>query len=152
MINKMVTTALMVAAVMLVTVPLLGLAQEADAVLGRWYTESDKAVVEITKNGDKYMGKIISLKEPLEKDGKPKVDKNNPDEAKRNQPIIGLLFLHNFKYNGGQWTDGTIYDPEKGETYSCKMYFEGGNLTVRGYILGMPFLGRSQTWTRNKKS
>jgi uncharacterized protein (DUF2147 family) len=136
----------------LLTLPIAVNAQEADAVLGRWYTEEDQAVVEISKKGDTYIGKILLLKEPLEKDGSPKLDKKNPDQAKRSQPIIGLQFMSNFKFNAGQWTDGTIYDPEKGETYSCKMYLEGSNLVVRGYILGMPFLGRSQTWKRNKRN
>lgn len=127
-------------------------AQEADAILGRWYTENDEAIVEIKKKGATYSGSIIFLKVPLEKDGTPKLDKENPDPSKRKQPILGLEFLTGFSYSNGQWTGGTIYDPESGKTYTAKMYFTGENLEVRGYVLGLPFLGRSQIWTRHKKS
>jgi uncharacterized protein (DUF2147 family) len=42
--------------------------------------------------------------------------------------------------------DGKIYDPTKGFYYSCKMTIVDGKLELRGYILGMPFLGRTTTW------
>ncbi len=124
-----------------------------DYVVGTWYTEEDKATVEIYKEGDRYFGKITALKEPL-RDGKPKVDKNNPKEELRTQPIIGLVFLKSFKFDGDdEWKEGTIYDAESGKEYTSKMYIEKDNkLKVKGYILGMPFLGRSQIWTRTKKS
>jgi uncharacterized protein (DUF2147 family) len=134
----------------LTAVPLF--AQDADAVLGKWHTEGDKAIIEITKSGSTYAGKIISIKDPLDKEGKVKLDKENPDPSKRSQPIIGLALMSGFSYSSGQWINGTIYDAENGKTYNCKMYMNGADLEVRGYVLGLPFLGRSQIWTRTKKS
>ena len=125
-------------------------ASEADAILGEWYTDPEKkdAVVEIYKDNDVYSGKIVWLKNPNEEDGTPKVDDQNPDEARRSDPIIGLNLVKGFTYKGGnKWADGTIYDPNNGKTYKCKMKLEGSELKVRGFI-GVSLLGRTTVWLR----
>lgn len=118
-----------------------------DAVVGSWLTASGKAIVQIYKEGDKYNGKIIWLKNPNYDDGKPKVDKNNPDKSKQTAPLMGLNMLKGFVYRKGQWLDGTIYDPENGKTYSCYIKYREGMLDLRGYI-GISLVGRTQTWYR----
>ena len=50
-------------------------AQNADAIVGKWYNTEKDAQVEIFKEGGKYSGKIVWLKDPTE-NGKPKTDKN----------------------------------------------------------------------------
>ena len=123
---------------------------EGDVILGKWLTAGEKSVVEIYKCGDEYCGKIIWLKEPLDKDGKEKLDDKNPDESKRNRKIVGLQILSGLKYKGdSKWEGGRIYDPEKGKTYKCKAKLEGDNLKLRGYI-GFSLIGRTTTWTRKK--
>lgn len=68
---------------------------------------------------------------------------------KHNQPIVGMVILSGLKANEHQWNSGEILDPENGKTYSCaaKLAQNGKQLNVRGYI-GLPLLGRSQTWER----
>jgi uncharacterized protein (DUF2147 family) len=117
----------------------------ADVILGTWLTASGKAKVLIYKQGDVYNGKIVWLKEPLYPDGKPKVDKNNPDASKRNVPIMGYNLLKGFVFDEDEWEDGTIYDPENGKTYSCTIKYRDGKLDLRGYI-GISLIGRTQTW------
>lgn len=159
--RKLRHTAVLVAAIALVAVPLLAQDGEADRILGLWKTEPDEdgefARVEISKQGEVYAGKIVWLSEPEFGDdqgpewaGKTKVDRNNPDSELRDRPIIGLPLVQGFRYDGeGRWTGGTIYDPKKGKTYSCRMTLaDDGSLDLRGYVLGMPFLGRTTTWTR----
>jgi uncharacterized protein (DUF2147 family) len=52
---------------------------------------------------------------------------------------------------GNKYTNGTIYDPESGKTYSCRGELTSENvLKLRGYI-GLPTLGRSTVWTRANK-
>jgi uncharacterized protein (DUF2147 family) len=111
-----------------------------------WYNEEKTAKIDVYKAQDgKFYGKIIWLKEPM-RDGKPKVDIRNPDAAKRNNPIIGLMILRGFKKEGkNEYHDGTIYDPKNGKTYSCKMSHKGDRLDVRGYY-GISLIGRSTTW------
>ncbi|MCS6822551.1 MAG: DUF2147 domain-containing protein [Microscillaceae bacterium] len=121
------------------------------AIVGLWLPSNGKARINIyeTKTG-KFAGKIVWLKEPIDPNtGKPKVDKNNPDKEKQNQPLMGLVLLKGFVYKGNNtWEDGTIYDPESGSTYNCIIKMPDKNtLDVRGYI-GVSLFGRTDTWTR----
>lgn len=121
-----------------------------DAVIGKWYTTDKGAIVEIYSCGDKLCGKIIWLADPNKEDGTPKTDINNPDDSKHSDPIIGLVMLSGFEQDGSnKWEDGSIYDPESGKTYDCKMTLDGETLEVRGYI-GFSMFGRTETWTRAK--
>jgi len=128
----------------------LAYSQNPDAILGTWLTAKKDAKIEITKHKDKFYGKSVWLKEPNE-NGKPKVDKENPNEKLRSRSIIGLLILKDFVHVGNnQWKDGEIYDPNNGKTYSCKMKLANSNqLDIRGYI-GISLFGRTETWTRAK--
>jgi len=122
--------------------------QNNELPLGTWTNANKEARFQIYKCGEKLCGKIIWLKEPLLQ-GKPKVDSKNPDETKRNQPILGMVFLKNFAYVGeNKWDNGSIYDPQSGKTYSCYMkILDKDKLEVKGYI-GIALVGRSQIWTR----
>jgi uncharacterized protein (DUF2147 family) len=123
-------------------------AQNADDIIGTWYTEGGKSKVEISKEGDKYSGKIIWLKEPNREDGTAKLDKNNAEESLRSRGILGLPVIQNFEWDDDEYEDGTIYDPENGKTYSCVITWKDMNtLNVRGYI-GFSLLGRDTVWTR----
>lgn len=121
----------------------------ANDILGTWLTGTQKAAVTIYKEGDKYFGKISWLKTPLNEEGKPKVDKNNPDDARKKDPLMGLKLLKSFVFDGeDQWEKGTIYDPENGKTYNCKITMvTSDKLDVRGFV-GISMLGRTQTWIR----
>jgi uncharacterized protein (DUF2147 family) len=121
----------------------------ADRLLGLWEVGSGKARVKISKYGEKYMGKIVWLKDPLNAEGKPKVDKNNPEESKRSVPLLGYVNMLGFVYKEeNTWEEGTIYDPENGSTYSCSIQMPDENsINVRGFI-GVSLLGRTDTWKR----
>ena len=122
---------------------------QADALeRNLWYNEEKTAKIQIYKATDgKFYGKIVWLKVP-DADGKPKVDKNNPDDKKKNNPLMGLILLKAFKKDGEKgYNDGTIYDPKNGKTYSCKITNKGDVLDVRGYI-GFSWIGRTTVWTK----
>jgi len=134
-----------------------------DAIIGTWVTEGGKSNVEIYKCGTAVCGKIVWLKEPAYaadasqvKDGKvkagdPKVDTENPDAAKRTQPIVGLVFLKNFTYDAGEeeFGNGEIYDPESGKLYVGELKMDGSNkLKLNGHLKISKWLGKKQTWTR----
>jgi uncharacterized protein (DUF2147 family) len=128
---------------------------KADDILGVWMNEDKDAHVEIYKDGDLYNGKIVWLKDPIrEETGKPKLDKENEDESLRTRPVMGLLLLKDFVFDGDdEWEDGEIYDPKNGKTYSCYMEFEDeddmNTLKIRGFI-GISLLGRTTYWTKVK--
>ena len=121
-----------------------------DAIVGNWLTGSKKGVVQISKEGNKYNGKIIWLQTPTNEEGKPKMDKHNTDKALQTRPIMGLNMLSGFVFENDKWVNGTIYDPEKGKTYSCKIMLKGDDmLDVRGFI-GISLIGRTDTWYKVK--
>jgi uncharacterized protein (DUF2147 family) len=123
--------------------------QGADAITGIWLTASGKAQVKITQSGNYFYGRVVWLKEPMDADNKIKVDKKNPDQSKRSTPIMGIKLLSGFEYTGNHtWEDGTIYDPENGKTYQCKITQEQPNiLSIRGFI-GFSVIGRTEQWKR----
>lgn len=136
----------------LITISASAFAQnKGDAILGKWLTGTGKAHIEIYKDKNQYFGKIVWLKNPLNEEGKPKLDKNNPDEKLQSRPLMGLVNLSNFDYEGdNEYENGKIYDPESGKTYSCIMTLKDADkLHVRGYI-GISLIGRTDTWTRVK--
>jgi uncharacterized protein (DUF2147 family) len=122
---------------------------QKDRLEGLWYNAEKTAKIDIYKGTDgKFWGKIVWLKEP-EKNGKPKTDENNPKEAQRNAPLIGLAILRHFEKDGESgYKSGEVYDPKNGKLYSCKITYNNNNtLTVRGYV-GISMLGRSTTWEK----
>lgn len=125
-------------------------ADEGDRLIGVWEPSNGKARVKVEKIGGKYYGKIVWLREPNDPNtGEPKVDKNNPDESQRTLPLRGYRMLKDFTYGGNnEWTEGTIYDPENGSTYSCVITMKDANtLDIRGFI-GVKALGRTDVWKR----
>ncbi|MCU0318665.1 MAG: DUF2147 domain-containing protein [Flavobacteriales bacterium] len=124
--------------------------EPADRLIGVWEPSNGKARVKIEKIGGKYYGKIVWLREPNDPaTGTPKTDKNNPDESQRTVPLRGYRLLKDFTYGGNdEWTEGTIYDPENGSTYSCVITMKDANtLDIRGFI-GVKALGRTDVWKR----
>jgi uncharacterized protein (DUF2147 family) len=121
---------------------------QADKIVGIWKPAKGTSQVRIFKatNG-KYYGKV----EWLETD-KDKLDVNNPDVSQRDKKIWGLMILKDFNYNEGKkrWEGGTVYDPDNGKTYDCYMWFKDNDniMTLKGYVLGMKFVGRAEDWTR----
>ncbi|HAR63427.1 MAG: DUF2147 domain-containing protein [Candidatus Margulisiibacteriota bacterium] len=135
------------------------LAGEEDDVLGKWLTEKGTSQVEIFKNGTKFNGKIVLLKEPVygKEDsmaGKTKVDRRNPDLSKRNDPLLGKEMIKDFVYDKGakKWINGKIYNPEDGNIYNCYLAFEkDGRLIVRGSIDAWGLIGKTQFWEKVKE-
>lgn len=127
-----------------------GFAQNKDAILGQWVNSSGEAHIDIYKKGAKYFGKIVWLKAPKDEKGNAKTDYKNPDDNLKARPILGLEMLKDFIYEDGKWTDGKIYDPKSGKTYSCNMNLKSnGDLSMRGYI-GISIIGRTEVWKRVK--
>lgn len=123
----------------------------AESPVGQWRTIDDndgqeKSVVEIYEQGGKIFGKIISLREPNDENGRPKVC-TKCTGADKDKPIIGLVIIRDLTQDGDEYTGGTILDPSNGKVYKCKLKVEGNKLKVRGFI-GFSMIGRTQTWLR----
>ena len=122
----------------------VGLWKNIDDVSGK-----PKALIRITESNGVLQGKIEKLFRPADQEQNPKCDKCT--DARKDQPIIGMLLLSGLKKEGDEYTGGEIVDPENGKVYKSKMELADGGkkLKVRGYI-GVPMLGRSQTWLRQE--
>jgi uncharacterized protein (DUF2147 family) len=128
----------------------LGLFAQEEVVKGIYYNTEKTSKIKIFKATDgKYYGKIVWMEHPEKK------DIHNPDVSKQNDPVMDMLIVKGFTYDAKekQWSGGTIYDPDNGKTYDCYMWFEENQtiiLDVKGYVMGMKFLGREVEWTRTE--
>jgi uncharacterized protein (DUF2147 family) len=130
------------------------LADAHDTPVGTWQTIDDhtgkpKALVEISQNENgELVGKVIKGLSPNDTPGRRCTE---CIDERKDQPILGMTIIRNMKRDGDVWDGGYILDPENGKEYRCKMSLdEGGRkLKVRGY-LGVPMLGRTQTWLRQE--
>jgi uncharacterized protein (DUF2147 family) len=120
------------------------------SVLGKWKTLDDetgkpRSVVEIFERGGKVHGRIVKLfREPSEEQD-PVCDDCDTDDPRYNKKVIGMEILTNMTKDDEEYDDGEILDPKNGKVYSCKIWLEGKDLKVRGYL--GPFF-RTQTWQR----
>ncbi len=120
-------------------------AQSASDIEGFWLTDDGESHVHIYREGNTYRGKIAWLKNPNDDQGRPITDD-------RGDEILGMEFMKGFKYDGDEYTDGRVYDPESGKTYYGSMRLDGANtLKLRGSLDKSGWLGRTETWTRVKK-
>jgi len=73
-------------------------AEEEASPVGLWKNEDAK--IAIFKDGGKLDGKIAALDEKYTKDGQTKTDIHNPDPAKRERPLIGLVVMKGISPDG----------------------------------------------------
>ncbi len=121
---------------------------QKDQICKVWYNQEKTSRLEVYQVGNTFEAKIIWLSEPNE-NGKPKLDKENPDDKLKSRPVLGLVILkdiHKTK-DPNYYDDGHVYDPKNGKTYDCHMTYKGNTIELRGYVLGMSFMGRTSVWT-----
>jgi len=116
----------------------LGEAQAADGPTGTWRMANGKVTVRVSKCGAGLCARVVALKKPRDDKGKPRTDKENPNPALRQRPVIGLTVLSNMKASGeGRWS-GIIYNPDDGNTYSSAIQITGpSTMRVNGCVAGV---------------
>jgi uncharacterized protein (DUF2147 family) len=119
--------------------------------VGLWQTISDatgkpQAMVRIREVDGEYVGVIEDIVDPAKRYA---ICRSCKDD-RHDQPVWGLTIIDRVHRDGADFGGGRILEPDTGRIYSCKLTpLDGGKrLDVRGYLLGMTFLGRSQTWIR----
>ncbi|MEY8879435.1 MAG: DUF2147 domain-containing protein [Leptothrix sp. (in: b-proteobacteria)] len=145
--HALITTAL---AALLAANPLLAL---AGSPTGLWKTidddgKTEKSLVRIVEQGGVLSGKVEKIFDPAKADKRCELC----SDARKDQPVLGLTILRNVRQSGSDaavWDGGDILDPNNGKVYKVRLKpsDDGRQLEVRGYI-GVPLLGRSQTWQR----
>lgn len=120
--------------------------------VGLWQNIDDetgkpKALIRITESNGVLQGQIEKLFRAPNEDQNPKCDKCT--DARKDKPVVGMVILTGLKKDGSEYAGGEILDPNNGKVYKSKLELTDGGkkLKMRGYI-GMPMLGRTQTWVR----
>jgi uncharacterized protein (DUF2147 family) len=130
-----------------------GLVMAQDTPVGVWKTIDDKtgtekAQIRITETAGVLNGVIEKLLAP---DAKPDGVCDKCTDDRQGKPMVGLDVLRGVKKadTDNLWDGGTILDAAEGKVYKVRLQpADGGKkLEVRGYV-GMPMLGRTQTWIR----
>ena len=133
---------------------LSSLAQAQATPAGLWKTIDDatkkeKSLVRITDNGGAFSGRIEKLLDPA---SKPDAVCDKCSDDRKDKPILGMTIITGVRLSANAadiWDGGHILAPNDGKSYKVRLSpVDGGKkLEVRGYI-GMPLLGRTQTWLR----
>lgn len=150
-----------IAACLLSLTASLSWANANDPILGYWRTIDDttgfaKAIVHIqnAQNGT-YLATIVATVE--RPDYTPAEKCINCPAPFTDRKIIGLPILWNLRSsdktnraNEKQYTNGYVIDPLSGKFYQGEVRIsrDGRRLTLRGHVIGVPFMGRTQTWLR----
>lgn len=108
-----------------------------------------RALIRITESNGTLQGKIEKVFPAPNENQNPKCEKC--EGANKDALVIGLVILTGLKKDGNEYTGGQILDPDNGKLYGSKVHLTDGGkkLSVRGY-LGIPMLGRTQTWVRQE--
>ncbi|WP_041790015.1 DUF2147 domain-containing protein [Rhodoferax ferrireducens] len=112
-------------------------------------TGKPRGMIRITESNGTLQGKIEKLFPAPNEDLNPTCKKC--EGTLKDAPVIGLTILSGMSKEGDQYAGGQILDPDNGKTYRSQLRLieDGKKLEVRGYI-GVPLLGRSQTWVRQE--
>jgi uncharacterized protein (DUF2147 family) len=146
------TVALTVAAAMIAPLSAQAQAQAQPGVpSGLWKsiddeTKQPKALIRIVEQDGALVGRIERILTD-----KPDAVCNLCTDARKDQPVQGMVILQGMRRAGEEWTGGEILDPNNGKVYKARLRpVDGGaKLDVRGFI-GIPALGRTQTWLREQ--
>lgn len=127
--------------------------KQGDDLLGR-YRLPNQLEIEIYPKTDSegmkvYEGKIVALNN-FEK-GQIK-DENNPDRGERHKQLLGKVIVKGLQYNStiAQWTDGSMYAPEKGITVNLKVKSVSDTAAIAE--ASKLFFSKTVTWKKSNPS
>ncbi|MBQ0095560.1 MAG: DUF2147 domain-containing protein [Bacteroidaceae bacterium] len=116
---------------------------KADNIAGNYLVRfgNEESKVRVTKEKDNtFTAQIYWVKDAFDKDGKKRLDVDNPDKSLRNVPCDEIVLIRGLKYNSSkqQWDGAKIYDPTRGIRANAVLRFnEKGQLAVKGSLMGI---------------
>jgi uncharacterized protein (DUF2147 family) len=126
-----------------VVLPGMSPAQTAEDAFGTWRHPENGSHVEMYKCGENLCARIVKVVDAQ------KTDDKNPDAARRNRSLVGLVIMSGAKKTAANSWAGSIYNRADGGTYS-------GTITVKSKdaldLAGCTavILCKTLTWTRVK--
>ena len=125
-------------------------AQPSAAIAGNWATRGFGSVVQLrpcTGAPETMCGRIVWLWEPNDANGRPRVDNHNPERGLRARSLVGVEIVRGLRETApGVWSEGSIYNPDDGRTYTGALRVRNGALELRGCALGL--FCQTQIWRR----
>jgi uncharacterized protein (DUF2147 family) len=117
---------------------------------GTWQSSDGDGRIEFYRQDGKFSGKLVWASIPDAR------DENNPDPQLRNRKVVGMELFSGFEWNAKdqEWQNGQVYDPKSGKTYDSVLWIdknEPDKLNIRGYVMGLRWLGRTEQFTRFRK-
>ena len=106
-------------------------ASASEGFTGLWLTENKRSVIKVDKCDQGLCGYIYWIIE-----GGMQIDSNNPDPAKRKNPMCGTAILWGFDQDSPRsWSGGRIYKADDGDIYKSNL-----TLQENGTLKGTPIL------------
>ena len=113
---------------------------------GLWRTATGGSV-EIYDCGSALCAKVVS--DGAAASGGSGLDIHNKTVAMRSRPIAGLEIMTGFTGGPERWSNGKIYNPDDGATYSGSLrLISSGSLELTGCVVAP--ICKKQVWTRLK--
>lgn len=126
-------------------------AGRSPGIAGRWLTEGSGSIVEFrpcVTDAATMCGQIVWLKGSGTA-RRVRTDASNPDPALRSRPLLGTDIVKGVREKSpGTWSDGRLYNPDDGRTYSGSIRLTGDSLELEGCALLI--FRRSQSWHRTQ--
>ncbi len=113
---------------------------------GRWLTPTN-ATIEVYRCASALCGKIVTS--PAIEKNPDMRDAKNSDQAKRSQPVKGLVMLSGFTGGPAKWTGGSVYNPQDGKTYSGSVELTAPD-TLKLTGCAFAIFCKTQEWKRVK--
>jgi uncharacterized protein (DUF2147 family) len=120
---------------------------------GLWEADDDDgnptAWFLFAEKNDVYSARLVKGFKPKGDDKPPQLICHVCPGKRKDAHIMGLTLFWNMKREGLEYRGGSVLDPRDGSIYHAQMDLseDGNELAVRGYI-GIPMLGKTQTWKR----
>ncbi len=111
---------------------------------GVWLIDNEVAV-QIFNCGNSLCGRVLWLLKPRDPQGRPVLDKKNPDPSLRQRPLCGLTIFWGLRPSGpDRWSDGWFYNPDDGETYNISAALKSADTMEARIYLGVPLFGQTK--------
>lgn len=123
-------------------------ATAADTPAGLWQTPgradpTPAGTVRLSLRNGLLYGRIESIYDPARR----RLRCTACTGDRKDAPFLGLEIIRDLHPESGEWTGGTVLDPDTGHTYRATVRLaDPRHLTIRGY-LGISLFGATQTWT-----
>lgn len=113
---------------------------DGDEILGTWLDDAKEGKTRIFKCTDgSYAAKIVWLVVDKDKNGKPILDKFNPNKEKRINALIGSIVMKGIRYvaEENKWTLPYAYDPKLGISGAGYIRIVNGEIILKASKFGI---------------